>query len=576
METVNNILFYVSIILSFICVCQMFTYVNEETVGKNSEGEDKLHGIGLIKSKLFEIGARGNIQEIKIPDNVYKALLLLGAVVSVAVRIYQFGEVPGGFNQDGAMAAVDAKALADYGTDRYGMHLPAHLTAWGYGQMSALLSYLMAPFIKIFGFTPVVLRMPQLLVSLAGLICLYLFIKDAFGKNIGLFVFLFAAINPWHIIQSRWALDCNLYPHFFIIGIYLLNKGIKKKLYLVLSMVSFGLCMYCYGISIYTMPIFLLMSCIYLLVKKKIKIKDAILSAVVYILVAAPFIMVMMINFFKWDTIETPLFTLPYFKDSVRSNDILFFSENIVKQFIENFKSLMDVTFLQKKDLPWNDIEGFGTIYLFSVPFVFLGMISLFKRYRKKTGAAFVIFYFLTGIFCGLFTNGVNINRINIIYYPIIILAGFGLYELSKWFVLSKWGLALVYAVAFGMFVNVYFTTYPDEIREYFHEDFGDALEAAWETDAEKFYVTRYYDAVDLTEILILFYHQVDAEYFQGLSDDGCLPFDEKYTICNMSELDIEPSEDAAYVVCANETNYFDMDKFYIQKFGWYCVLTPK
>lgn len=279
METVNNILFYVSIILSFICVCQMFTYVNEETVGKNSGGEDKLHGIGLIKSKLFEIGARGNIQEIKIPDNVYKALLLLGAVVSVAVRLYQFGEVPGGFNQDGAMAAVDAKALADYGTDRYGMRLPAHLTAWGYGQMSALLSYLMAPFIKIFGFTPVVLRMPQLLVSLAGLICLYLFIKDAFGKNIGLFVFLFAAINPWHIIQSRWALDCNLYPHFFIIGIYLLNKGIKKRLYLVLSMISFGLCMYCYGISIYTMPIFLLMSCIYLLVKKKIKIKDAILSA---------------------------------------------------------------------------------------------------------------------------------------------------------------------------------------------------------------------------------------------------------------------------------------------------------
>lgn len=28
--------------------------------------------------------------------------------------------IPDGMNQDGAMAAVDAKALADHGTDRYG------------------------------------------------------------------------------------------------------------------------------------------------------------------------------------------------------------------------------------------------------------------------------------------------------------------------------------------------------------------------------------------------------------------------------------------------------------------------
>ena len=56
-------------------------------------------------------------------------LLLLTALLAVAVRIYRFGAVPGGFNQDGAMAAIDAKALADYGTDHYGMRYPVHLTA---------------------------------------------------------------------------------------------------------------------------------------------------------------------------------------------------------------------------------------------------------------------------------------------------------------------------------------------------------------------------------------------------------------------------------------------------------------
>ena len=105
----------------------------------------------------------------------YRLLLLLAALLAVAVRVYRFGGVPGGFNQDGAMAAIDAKALADYGTDHYGMRWPVHLTAWGYGQMSVLLSYLMAPCIKLFRFNVVSLRLPQLLVSLLGLLALYLF-----------------------------------------------------------------------------------------------------------------------------------------------------------------------------------------------------------------------------------------------------------------------------------------------------------------------------------------------------------------------------------------------------------------
>ena len=50
-------------------------------------------------------------------------------------HLYQYGVVPGGMNQDGAMATVDAKALAEYGTDRFGMHMPVHFTGEGDSQM---------------------------------------------------------------------------------------------------------------------------------------------------------------------------------------------------------------------------------------------------------------------------------------------------------------------------------------------------------------------------------------------------------------------------------------------------------
>ena len=57
---------------------------------------------------------------------IFCALLFVG----FAIRVWQFGMIPDGMNQDGAMAAVDAKALADHGTDRYGMYMPVHGLNW--------------------------------------------------------------------------------------------------------------------------------------------------------------------------------------------------------------------------------------------------------------------------------------------------------------------------------------------------------------------------------------------------------------------------------------------------------------
>ena len=50
---------------------------------------------------------------------IYKIVFLFAILLAILVRTYRFGVVPGGMNQDGAMAAVDAKALGDYGTDQF-------------------------------------------------------------------------------------------------------------------------------------------------------------------------------------------------------------------------------------------------------------------------------------------------------------------------------------------------------------------------------------------------------------------------------------------------------------------------
>ena len=91
---------------------------------------------------------------------IFVAILAVG----IFVRIWHFGTVPGGLNQDEAFAGYEAWSLLKYGVDSAGYRFPVYLTAWGSG-MNALNSYLMMPFIAIFGLKVWVIRLPQLIVA---------------------------------------------------------------------------------------------------------------------------------------------------------------------------------------------------------------------------------------------------------------------------------------------------------------------------------------------------------------------------------------------------------------------------
>ena len=86
------------------------------------------------------------------------AILALG----LGIRLWQFGRVPEGINQDEAFAGYEAFCLLHGGLDTAGYRFPVYLTAWGSG-MNALESYLMLPFVAMFGLKTWVVRMPQLL-----------------------------------------------------------------------------------------------------------------------------------------------------------------------------------------------------------------------------------------------------------------------------------------------------------------------------------------------------------------------------------------------------------------------------
>ena len=502
--------------------------------------------LGLARRKK---GLRRLFRGEETPPLSSDRALVLWALILLftLVRLYRFGCVPGGFNQDGAMAAVDALALADHGTDRFGMRLPAHFTAWGYGQMSVLLSYCMVPFFKLFGMSALTARLPLLLWSFAGMGAAYAFLRRLLGRRAALVGLLVLCICPWHFMQSRWALDCNLLPHVFLLGFALLYRGAEKRAALYGSMIFFALCMYCYGLAFLSVPLFLLLACLLLLWERRIRWWDALGCALLYFALSFPIYGTMLINAMGWETVELPFVTMPFFPQSVRANDMVFFSPEPLRQLLLNAKALWNVGFVQAPDLSWNAIDGFGTLYRCAWPLLLWGLVlSLIRAFRAedrrlRLGYRLLLLFWLCGLVTGLCANSVNVNRLNILFYAHVLFAVTALESLLRFRRVLALPLLAAGLLLSALFFRSYFGPWAQRISGTFYEDFLAAVESAGERDFDRLVITpdvQFTGSRQVSEILTLFQLQVDAAYFRGETDDS-LPYGERFSYRNLTAEDL-------------------------------------
>jgi 4-amino-4-deoxy-L-arabinose transferase-like glycosyltransferase len=517
------------------------------------------------------------------------ALLLLGGIF---IRAYHFGMIPIGVHQDEAMAAVDAKALADYGTDRFGMRYPVHFTAWIGGQMSVLLSYCMVPFIKILGFSTVSIRLPMLIVSCAGLLALYLFARHLTGKWFAIGTLLLGIICPWHYMQSRWSFDCNMFPHVFLFGVCLLLAGLRRRGCLYGSMIFFGLSSYCYGIANYSVPLFLLAMAIYLAATGLVKGRELAVCVILYVLVALPEFLTMLINVLGVESIETPFFTIPYFPQSMRSKDILFLQFSW-EQLWKNLAWAFSAVWGNGDKSITNTIVRFGPIYYLTTLFFVIGFLDLIRKIRKEEKekkAPFVILlaWLIMGIWVGAVTKEVTINRINIIFYPVLAAAGMGIVWCIRKCRLAVIPIAGAYMVLALLFAVNYFGGWADISRDYYYEPYINALNYAKEQAGDYYCITPdpQGEGVSMVgQILTMYCHEIDAHYYQGISNvqDGreVVPYEQRYCFQDATEEMVAENEqtgkDVVYIVRAPQVELFSADRYEICSFyDAFFVVTQK
>ena len=74
------------------------------------------------------------------------------------------------------------------------------------------------------------------------------------------------------------------------------------------------------------------------------------------------------------------------------------------------------------------------------------------------------------------------------------------------------------------------------------------------------------------SEILTLFYLEIDSKYYQGKYKQDGLYYDEKYNYVNMKYIK-ELDKDVLYVLKYNELKYFEEFNYNKKCFNDYCVI---
>ena len=482
-----NILFTCLVSLLF-CIILIFFIIKDFVKSRNS--------------KLNKNSSKSNITFVSFcKENIFSILAIVVLFFGCFIRLIYIDKYPVGLNQDEASSAYEAWSILNFGIDRNGQSFPVHFISWGSGQ-NVLYSYLMIPFISIFGLNTLSIRLPMALIGCISLVVFYYFMKSAFGnKKAVLFLFIFT-IFPWHLMKSRWGLESNIFPDLILWAIFAMYMGIKRKSnwLVVLSGVIFGLSIYSYGTSYFFVPVLLILLYISLFIVKKLSIKQCIIHLCTTTVISLPMILFVIINFFDLDTLKLGPITIPKLP-TVRFKEITAVGSGVDNNIFSNFISNIKMLFTNDGNV-LNYTVPYGLFFCnwLTIPIAIIGIVVSWKlgpgpnfqassnsqnqqnikthqnteKVQNSTCAlayTFINCFFVASLLLMFMVDGA-INRINVIFIPLVFYTAIGIINLGKvWFVP-----VITYFILFTFMEYYYFTEYQTYISSYMNVGLKEAI----------------------------------------------------------------------------------------------------
>ena len=432
-------------------------------------------------------------------------LLFFGILcLGILARAWDFGKLPSGLIADEASISVDAFNLLHYGVDHNGVSYPIHFISFGSGQ-NALYGYLLIPFISLLGLNSITVKLPMLISGILAMPLIYWVTYKTFDKRIALISMFFLAISPWHIMLSRFGLESNLLPFVFIAAYACLLKSLEDQKWFIGTCVLLGMCLYSYVTTYITIPLFL--ACVIGILLRGNKVSRRYLAAglALFIIISIPIGLFIFINLAGLNSIKIGLITIPHLPTQPRfDSETGGLADHFLQTVGANIWELVKLLFQQNDGIIYNSIEPFGYFYKITFPLAILGAILLYRSRKLPDGLkiSFLVAWLAAPLIFG-FVQPVNINRINLIFIPILILIAVAIDWLGNKFNLVFPIAIFSFFLAFIAFTIVYHGVVYKEMADMkFHAGLLSAIQLADTTSQGPICVT---DRIDMPYIYILF-----------------------------------------------------------------------
>lgn len=393
-----------------------------------------------------------------ISKNKPHFIFVLIFTVGTIARLWDFGILPPGLNPDEASIGIEAYYLFKYGVDRNGMSYPVHLISWGSGQNS-LYAYLILPLVAFRGLSAVSIRFPMLVSGILSIPLIYFAGKKLFGRKFGLIAMFFMAISPWHIINSRWAVESNILPFLVLTGFALLLYSNQKNYWFIIACIFFASSLYAYGTAYVGVPILLILTIPVLIYTKQLTVKQVITGMIVFFVLSLPIALFIIVNTFHLNTIHLGPITIPRLPVQARYEAMAaVFGNSPLQELVENTGIMLRMLWVQEDAFPWNYVKPFGYFYTITFPFALIGLfltIPLKSNSEKKVERWLVLAWMLASIAIGII-HPTNLTRLNFIFTPILLCIALFVFELDKRAKHSLVVIVLALSIGFVLFTQAY------------------------------------------------------------------------------------------------------------------------
>ena len=390
-------------------------------------------------------------------------IFLIAAFVLFLFFSYRLTSIPAGITVDEASFGYNGTLLARTLHDENGRKLPVFiLSIGGTDWRQPVTQYFTAVIFKLFGPSLFNLRMTGVLTAVASVILIFLLGKQLLGTTGGVLAAIFMATTPVFMIQSHLALD-NITPLPFIIlwllSLYLFRKT-KKNFWLVISAVSLGISFYSYKSMRIFVPVWTVLSLIYIAQDFVAKISKSTFIGVIKPLLVFSFSII-------------PFFVAIPFLEFLYAGAVLNKANpeiNSIYSFASFYLSNFDPSFLFVKgdEMLFHSTGRHGMYLLMSLPFFILGLINSWKK--SSFWKLLIVSFFLGPLMFGYIGQVHRASRLLALIPLYSLVAGSGfLYLWQKRSKVLIGILTIFFAINYFDFIHYYFTGYAKDTKAIFN-----------------------------------------------------------------------------------------------------------